>query len=78
MTPKDFVTELFGEGWKPAQLPSFLNAIKGWSEDSQRYYAVRDFAKKLEWRIEPRDRTECHKFDDFVDSKRFEHDLDEN
>jgi hypothetical protein len=44
MTPKDFVTELFGEGWKPAQLPSFLDAIKGWSEDSQRYYAVRDFA----------------------------------
>jgi hypothetical protein len=78
MTPKDFVTELFGEGWKPTQLTSFLDAIKGWSEDSQRYYAVRDFAKKLEWRIEPRDRTECHKFDDLVDSKRFEHDLDEN
>jgi hypothetical protein len=78
MTPKDFVTELFGEGWKHSQLTSFLDAIKGWSEDSQRYYAVRDFAKKLEWRIEPRDRTECHKFDDLVDSKRFEHDLDEN
>ena len=78
MTPKDFVTELFGEGWKPSQLPSFLDAIKGWSEDSQRYHAVRDFAKKLEWRIDPRDRTECHEFDDLVDSKRFEHDLDEN
>ena len=78
MTPKDFVTELFGEGWKPSQLTSFLDAIKGWSEDSQRYYAVRDFAKKLEWRIYPRDRGECHEFDDLVDSKRFEHDLDEN
>jgi hypothetical protein len=53
MTPKDFVTEPFGEGWKPSQLTSFLDAIKGWSEDSQRYYAVRDFAKKLEWRIDP-------------------------
>ena len=78
MTPKDFVTELFGEGWKPSQLNSYLDAIKGWSEDSQRYYAVRDFAKKLEWRINPRDRGECHEFDDLVDSKRFEHDLDEN
>ena len=78
MTPKDFVTELFGEGWKPSQLTSFLDAIKGWSEDSQRYYAVRDFAKKLEWRINLRDRRECHEFDDLVDSKRFEHDLDEN
>jgi hypothetical protein len=78
MTPKDFVTELFGEGWKPSQLTSFLDAIKGWSEDSQRYYVVRDFAKKLEWRINPRDRGECHEFDDLVDSKRFEHDLDEN
>ena len=78
MTPKDFVTELCGEGWKPSQLNSFLDAIKGWSEDSQRYYAVRDFAKKLEWRINPRDRGECHEFDDLVDSKRFEHDLDEN
>jgi len=78
MTPKDFVNELFGEGWKPSQLHSFLDAIKGWSEDSQRYYAVRDFAKKLEWSIDPRDRTECHEFDDLVDSKRFEHDLDEN
>jgi len=78
MTPKDFVTELFGEGWKTSQLPSFIDALKGWHEDSQRYYAVRDFAKKLEWRIDPRDRGECHEFDDLVDSKRFEHDLDEN
>ena len=75
MTPKDFVTELFGEGWKPSQLNSFLDAIKGWSEDSQRYYAVRDFAKKLEWRINPRDRGECHEFDDLVDAKRFEQEL---
>jgi hypothetical protein len=78
MTPKDFVTELFGEGWKPSQLPSFLDALKGWHEDSQRYYAIRDFAKKLEWDTDPRDRRECHKFDDHVDAKRFEHDLDEN
>jgi hypothetical protein len=78
MTPKDFVTELFGAGWKPSQLPAFMDSIKKWSEDSQRYYAVRDFTKKLEWRTDPRDRRECHEFDDLVDSKRFEHDLDEN
>ena len=40
-------------------------------------YEGRDFAKKLEWGINPRDRTECHEFDDLVDAKRFEHDLDD-
>ncbi len=78
MTPKQFVNELFGEDWKPSQLPSFLDSLKTWSEDAQRYYAVRDFAKKLEWDTDPRDRKECHEFDDLVDAKPFEHDLDEN
>lgn len=78
MTPKQFVTELFGEDWKPSQLPVFMDQIKAWSEDAQRYYAVRDFAKKLEFSENPRDRVDCHKFDDLVDAKRFEHDLDEN
>jgi len=78
VTPKEFVTELFGEGWKPSQLPLFLDRLKAMSEDAQRYYAVRDFAKKLEFEADPRPREECHKFDDLVDAKRFEHDLDEN
>ena len=78
MTPKQFVTELFGEDWKPSQLPVFVDTLKAWSEDAQRYYAVRDFAEKLQWESEPRDRKQCHEFDDLVDAKRFEHDLDEN
>ena len=78
MTPKQFITELFGEDWKPSQLPVFVDTLKAWSEDAQRYYAVRDFAEKLQWESEPRDRKQCHEFDDLVDAKRFEHDLDEN
>ena len=78
MTPKQFITELFGEDWKPSQLPVFVDTLKAWSEDAQRYYAVRDFAEKLQWDTEPRDRKQCHEFDDLVDAKRFEHDLDEN
>jgi hypothetical protein len=78
VTPKQFITELFGEDWKPSQLPVFVDTLKAWSEDAQRYYAVRDFAEKLQWESEPRDRKQCHEFDDLVDAKRFEHDLDEN
>jgi hypothetical protein len=78
VTPKQFITELFGEDWKPSQLPVFVDTLKAWSEDAQRYYAVRDFAEKLQWDTEPRDRKQCHEFDDLVDAKRFEHDLDEN
>jgi hypothetical protein len=78
VTPKQFITELFGEDWKPSQLPVFVDTLKAWSEDAQRYYAVRDFAEKLQWEPEPRDRKQCHEFDDLVDAKRFEHDLDEN
>lgn len=78
MTPKQFITELFGEDWKPSQLPVFADTLKAWAEDAQRYYAVRDFAEKLQWGTEPRDRKQCHEFDDLVDAKRFEHDLDEN
>jgi hypothetical protein len=74
MTPKQFINELFGEDWKPSQLPAFLDCLKAWSEDSQRYYVVRDFVK-LEFNETPRDRQECHEFDDLVDAKRFEQEL---
>jgi len=75
MTPKQFVNELFGEDWKPSQLPVFLDQIKAWSEDAQRYYVVRDFVKP-EFNIDPRERKECHEFDDLVDAKRFEQELE--
>ena len=74
MTPKQFINELFGEDWKPSQLPAFLDRLKAWSEDSQRYYVVRDFVK-LEFNETSRDRQECHEFDDLVDAKRFEQEL---
>lgn len=78
MTPKQFVNELFGEDWKPSQLPVFLDQLKVWVDDAQRYYVVRDYAKDLEWEDDPRLRVKCGEFDDLVDAKRFEHDLDEN
>jgi hypothetical protein len=77
MTPKDFITELFGEGWKPSQLPTFLDQLKVWADDAQRYYVVRDYAKNLEWEVNPRTRVQCGEFDDLVDAKRFEQELDE-
>jgi len=73
MTPKQFINELFGEDWKPSQLPVFLDQIKAWSEDAQRYYVVRDFAKDIDWEAEPRLRVKFGEFDDLIDAKRFEH-----
>ncbi len=76
MTPKQFINELFGEGWKPSHLPVFLEQIKMWAEDAQRYYVVRDFST-TQFNKNPRDRKDCHEFDDLVDAKRFEQELDE-
>ena len=75
MTPKQFINELFGEDWKPSQLPVLLDKLKGWSEDAQRYYVVRDFSQDLKWETEPRLRVKFGEFDDLVDAKRFEQEL---
>jgi hypothetical protein len=77
MTPKQFINELFGEDWKPSQLPVLLDQLKLWADDAQRYYVVRDYAKELEWETDPRLRVNFGEFDDLVDAKRFEHDFDE-
>jgi hypothetical protein len=76
MTPKQFINELFGEDWKPSQLPVFLDQLKVWADDAQRYYVLRDYAKDIEWGAEPRIRVKCRVFDDYVDAKRFEHELE--
>lgn len=42
MTADDFVTALFGEGWKSEQLPVFLFMVQQAQEDAKRYYEIRD------------------------------------
>lgn len=78
MTPKQFINELFGEGWTNSQLPSFLDIIKRFDEDSQRYYVVRDFAKNIKLMDNPVSNEERHRTDDIVDARRYAHDPDEN
>jgi hypothetical protein len=72
MTPDQFITELFGDGWEPSQLSTFLIMAERMSDDAQRYHVVRDFMRQTEFRMEPRSREEYHEFDDVVDAKRFE------
>lgn len=72
MTPKQFITELFGDDWKPSQLPVFLVMAEKMSEDAQRYHVLRDYLEAIEFRDDPRPREEYHEFDDVVDAKRFE------
>lgn len=72
MTPEQFITELFGEGWDERQLPVFLVMAERMSDDAQRYHVVRDYMRNVEFREEPRSREEYHEFDDVVDAKRFE------
>lgn len=78
MTPKQFINELFGEGWTNAQLSSYLDVIKRFAEDSQRYYVVRDFAKNIKLMENPVSNEERQRTDDIVDAKRYAHDPDEN
>lgn len=72
MTPEQFITELFGEGWDERQLPVFLSMAERMSDDAQRYHVVRDYIENTGFRVEPRSREEYHELDDVVDAKRFE------
>jgi uncharacterized protein with von Willebrand factor type A (vWA) domain len=72
MTPEQFITELFGDGWESSQLPAFLAMAERMSDDAQRYHVVRDYMKQTDFRVEPRSREEYHEFDDVIDAKRFE------
>lgn len=72
MTPDQFISELFGEGWDERQLPVFLVMAEKMSEDAQRYHVLRDYLEGTKFRDDPRPREEYHEFDDVVDAKRFE------
>jgi hypothetical protein len=42
MTPEEFITAMFGDGWTQEQLPVFLSMVERFQEDAQRYYEIRD------------------------------------
>jgi hypothetical protein len=53
-----------------------LGHVKKSLEDAERYRTVRDFAKKLSFNDNTRDRSEFNLFDDLVDAKRYDTDED--
>ncbi len=42
MTPSEFITALFGDGWTEAQLPIFAIMISSMQEDAKRYHEIRE------------------------------------
>jgi hypothetical protein len=52
--------------------------LKRFNEDAQRYYVVRDFAKKLELGDNPVSKEESRISDDMIDARRYDHDPDED
>lgn len=42
MTPVQFITEIFGDGWTQSQLPVFLAMLRQAQEDARRYHLIRD------------------------------------
>lgn len=76
MTPEEFLKELVGEEWEDWHLPILLGHVKKSLEDAERYRTVRDFAKKLSFNDNTRDRSEFNLFDDLVDAKRYDTDED--
>ena len=76
MTSDEFIEELVGRGWDAEVLPILLSHVKDSLEDADRYRTVRDFARKLTFNDNPRDRSEFNEFDDLVDAKRYDTDED--
>lgn len=68
MTPEEFITALFGEGWEPEMLPIFLDIMKQLSADAQRYYVVRDRTFNIEFTDEPNSRENLAMFDNAIDN----------
>ena len=68
MTPSEFITALFGEGWTEGQLPLFLNMLMRCQADAERYHELRDaLAKGEDWIA---DRESLNSVDDHVDAVR--------
>jgi hypothetical protein len=68
LTPEEFITALFGEGWSPEMLPIFLDMLKQMSADAQRYYIVRDNTFNIEFTDEPNSRDNLAMFDKAIDN----------
>jgi hypothetical protein len=68
LTPDEFITALFGEGWTPEMLPVFLDMMKQMSADAQRYYIVRDNTFNIEFTNEPNSRENLAMFDNAIDN----------
>ena len=50
MTPSEFITALFGEGWTEAQLPIFAIMISSMQEDAKRYHEIKEvLCKGTDW-----------------------------
>jgi hypothetical protein len=76
LTSNEFIEELVGSNWEEWHLPVLLAHVKQSLEDAQRYKVVRDFAKKLSFNDNPRERLEFNEFDDLVDAKGYDTDED--
>jgi hypothetical protein len=76
LTSDEFIEELVGGNWEEWHLPVLLAHVKQSLEDAQRYKVVRDFAKKLSFNDNPRERSEFNEFDDLVDAKGYDTDED--
>ena len=68
MTPVQFITELFGDGWTQSQLPVFLVMLQQAQEDARRYHLVRD--KIAEDDEIPGSRSDLRQIDIEVDEAR--------
>ena len=68
MTPVQFITELFGDGWTQSQLPVFLVMLQQAQEDARRYHLVRD--KIAEDNEIPGSRSDLRQIDIEVDEAR--------
>jgi hypothetical protein len=68
LTPEEFITALFGEGWSPEMLPIYLDMLKQMSADAQRYYIVRDNTFNIEFTDEPNSRDNLAMFDNAIDN----------
>lgn len=70
MNAEEFVTALFGEGWKPEQLPVFLFMLQRAQEDAKRYYEIRDHLVSRSGAFIPT-RRDLDGIDDLADAARY-------
>ena len=50
MTPSEFITTLFGEGWTESQLPLLATMVAYMQEDARRYHEIREvLSRGTDW-----------------------------